>query len=141
MGKEKLLIVRELKEDLFYLESNEQHVISTINMFQMFLEDRYRNEKSLAGGKIEIYEVLLKELCNLLEHVKNSKMIYEEKLKRLINIKLYLKCIPTNSNLHKIFFKVNIINGNLSISYLFDLVIYHSTLKTCFYSLNLLKFN
>lgn len=49
----------------------------------MFLEDRYRNEKSLAGVKIEIYEVLLKELGNLLEHVKNSNLIYEEKLKRL----------------------------------------------------------
>ena len=83
MGKEKLLKVRELKEDLLYLESNEKHVISTINMFHMFLEDRYRNEKSLAEGKIEIYEVLLKQLCDLLEHVKNSKVIYEEKLKRL----------------------------------------------------------
>ena len=83
MGKEKLLKVRELKEDLLYLESNEEYVISTINMFQMFLEDRYRNEKNLAGGKIEIYEVLLKELYNLLEHIKNSKVIYEEKLERL----------------------------------------------------------
>lgn len=83
MGKERLLKVRELKKDLLYLESNEEHVISTINMFQMFLEDRYRNEKNLAGGKIEIYEVLLKELYNLLEHVKNSKVIYEEKLERL----------------------------------------------------------
>ena len=53
--------VRELKEDLLYLESNEKHVISMIHMFQMFLEDRYRNEKRLAGGKIEIYEELLKE--------------------------------------------------------------------------------
>ena len=83
MGKEKLLKVRELKEDLLYLESNEEYVIGTINMFQMFLENRYWNEKSLAVGKIEIYEVLLKELCNLLEYVKNSKVIYEEKLKRL----------------------------------------------------------
>ena len=75
--------VRELKEDLVYLKSNEEYVISSINMFQMFLEDRYRNEKSLAGGKIEIYEVLLKELGNLLEHVKNSRLISEEKLNRL----------------------------------------------------------
>jgi uncharacterized protein YjaG (DUF416 family) len=85
MGKEKLLRVRKLKEDLFYLESNEEHVISTRNMFQMFLEDRYRNEKSLSGGKIEIYEVLLKELWDLLDHVKNSKVIYAEKLKKLEN--------------------------------------------------------
>ena len=52
-------------------------------MFQMFLEDRYRNEKRLARGKIEIYEELLTELWNLLEHVKKSKVIYEEKLRRL----------------------------------------------------------
>jgi len=66
MEKEKLLRVRELKEDLLYLKSNEEHVIRVINMFQMFLEDRYRNEKSLAGGKIKICEVLLKELWNLI---------------------------------------------------------------------------
>lgn len=83
MGKKKLLKVRELKEDLEYLESNEEHVIRMINMFQTFLEDRYRNERRLAGGKIEIYEVLLKEVDNLFEHVKSSKVIYEEKLKRL----------------------------------------------------------
>ena len=39
MGKEKLLRVKELKEELVYLESNEEHLISTINMFQMFLEE------------------------------------------------------------------------------------------------------
>ena len=62
LGKEKLLRVRELKEDLLYLKSDEEHVRRVIKMFQMFLEDRYRNEKSLAKGKIKIYEVLLKEL-------------------------------------------------------------------------------
>lgn len=83
MEKEKLLMLRELKEDLVYLEINEKHVINTINMFQIFVEDRYCNEKSLAEGEIEIYERLLKNISNLLEHVKNSKVIYQEKLKRI----------------------------------------------------------
>jgi hypothetical protein len=53
----------------------------------VFLEDRYRNEKSLAGGNIEIYEVMRKELRNLLEHVKYSKVIDREKLEKLENFR------------------------------------------------------
>jgi len=62
-------------------------VLNIIKIFQVFLENRYRNEKSLAGGNIEIYEVMLKELRNLLEHVKYSKVIYREKLEKLENFR------------------------------------------------------
>ena len=55
MKKEKLLTLRELKEDLAYLESNEEYAIATINLFKIFLEDRYLSEKSLSDGTIEIY--------------------------------------------------------------------------------------
>ena len=47
---------------------------------------------------------------------------------KCIRLEIRFSDTPTNSNLHKIFFKVNTINGNISISYLFDLVIYYSTL-------------
>ena len=83
MKKEKLLTLKELKEDLNYLKSNEQYMIDTINLFRIFIEDRYSSEKSLSDGTIEIYELLLKEISNLIEHIKSSKLIYEEKLKRI----------------------------------------------------------
>lgn len=81
--KRQLLKLRELKEDLEYLKSNESHVIKMRGLFQTFREDRYRNEKNLAVRKIEIYEVLLKEIYNLFDHMQIGPLIYEEKLKRV----------------------------------------------------------
>ena len=53
MGKEKLL---ELKEYLNYLESNEEYVIDTINIFRMFLEAQkmYTNIRRPSNKAIDL---------------------------------------------------------------------------------------
>lgn len=51
-------------------------MLNILKIFQVFLEDRYRNEKSLAGGNIEIYEVMLKELRKLNNSIIKIKDFY-----------------------------------------------------------------